>query len=47
MRHSFINEEGIKEPETVDEHYELINAFLEGWNAIIFFPNIMDCSKYS
>jgi len=45
--HSFTNEDGIKEPETVDEHYELINALLEGWNAINFFPNINDCSKYS
>jgi len=45
--HSFIDENGIRPPETVDEHFELINAFLEGWNAIIFFPNINDCSKYS
>ena len=45
--HSFTNEDGIKEPETVDEHYELINAFLEGWEAAIFFPNVQDCSTNS
>ena len=35
------------EPETVDEYYELINAFLEGWEAAMFFPNVQDCSSNS
>ena len=45
--HSFTTEDGIIEPVTVDEHFELIDAFLDGWNAIIFFPNVNDCAKYS
>ena len=46
FEHSFINEYGIQDPVTVNEHFELINALLDGWNADMFFPNIKDCSKY-
>ena len=38
---------GLKEPETIDEFYNLANGFLEGMNTVEFFPNAPDCSKYS
>ena len=35
------------EPETIDDLFILINGFLQGFNAVQFFPNAPECSKYS
>ena len=37
----------MKDPETYDEFYDLLDAFIDGANLIQFLPNIEDCSKYS
>ena len=38
---------GVGEPETVDDYYLLIDAFLQGAKMWTFLPNVIDCSLYS
>jgi hypothetical protein len=38
---------GVQEPETVDDYYLLIDAFLQGAKMWTFLPNVIDCSLYS
>jgi len=35
------------EPETYDEYYALIDAFVSGAKLWTFVPNVQDCSYYS
>jgi hypothetical protein len=37
----------MKDPETYDEYYLLIDAFISGGKIWTFFPNVQDCSYYS
>jgi hypothetical protein len=37
----------MKEPETYDEYYLLIDAFISGAKLWTFLPNCQDCSYYS
>lgn len=34
----------MKEPETIDEHFMLVYAYLDGWNGVQFFPNLDQCA---
>lgn len=38
---------GFEPPKTINETFNLVNAFLEGFQSNSFFPNSQDCSKYS
>jgi len=37
--HAFPEEGGLQEPETIDDHFNLIDAFLDGMNSEMFLPN--------
>jgi hypothetical protein len=37
----------MESPETIDEFYDLINAYLDGMTSTQFIPNSDDCSKLS
>jgi hypothetical protein len=37
----------IQKPQTYDEKYRLVNAFIQGANLWTFLPNCIDCSYYS